>query len=77
MDETQNTDGWPVLMRPKIAARFLGISEATLYRWIKDGKLVEPMQVSVGIRGWTRPELEKFAAKHFVREQEHDVEQEI
>lgn len=72
MAEAQQTDGWPVFMRPKTAARFLGISEATLYRWIKDGKLVEPMQVSVGIRGWPKGELEKFAERYFVRE--HDME---
>jgi len=70
MSEAYQTDGWPVFMRPKTAAKYLGISEATLYRWVKEGKLAQPMQVSAGIRGWPQPELKRFADRYFVRQQE-------
>ncbi len=68
--EAYQTDGWPVFMRPKTAAKYLGISEATLYRWVKEGKLAQPMQVSAGIRGWPQTELKRFADRYFVRQQE-------
>ena len=67
MREMHNPDGWPVFMRPKVAAQYLGISEATLYRWVKEGKLAQPMQVSAGIRGWHQSELTRFADSYFVR----------
>jgi Predicted site-specific integrase-resolvase len=70
MSELCQTDGWPVFMRPKMAAKYLGISEATLYRWVKEGKLVQPLQVSVGIRGWPQLELKRFADRYFVRQEE-------
>lgn len=70
MSEAHQVEGWPVFMRPKMAAKYLGISEATLYRWVKEKKLVRPMEVSAGIRGWHQTELKKFADHYFVREQE-------
>jgi predicted DNA-binding transcriptional regulator AlpA len=53
-----------------MAAKYLGISEATLYRWVKEGKLVQPLRVSVGIRGWPQLELKRFADRYFVRQEE-------
>jgi len=57
-------------MRPKVAAKYLGVSEAVLYKWVKEGKLVQPLRVSVGIRGWPQPELKRFADRYFVRQEE-------
>ncbi|WP_420887104.1 helix-turn-helix transcriptional regulator [Acidithiobacillus caldus] len=50
-------------MRTKTAAQFLGVSQATIYRWIREGKLCEPKQVSAGIKGWHQQDLVDFANK--------------
>lgn len=55
--------GWPIFMRTKKAAEFLGVSPATLYRWIREGKLRQPTQVSAGIKGWHQQELVAFVNK--------------
>lgn len=63
----QRENGWPIFMRVKIASEYLGVSTATVYRWIAEGKLPKPMEVSAGIKGWHQSELEKFANEHYHR----------
>lgn len=58
---TATTKQWPEFMRPMTAAAYLDVSEATIYRWIKQGKLRKPVQVSPKITGWPRKELAEFA----------------
>ncbi|MEY2342483.1 helix-turn-helix transcriptional regulator [Acidithiobacillus sp. IBUN Pt1247-S3] len=52
---------WPGFRRPQTAAEYLDVSEATIYRWIKEGKLKEPVQISPKVTGWPKNELDIFA----------------
>ncbi len=58
--------GWPIFMRPRVAASYLGVSEATIYRWIRDGRLPKPIEVSPQIKGWHQEALKRFADETFL-----------
>ncbi len=45
------------LLRRKDAARLLGVSSPTLWRWEKDGKLPPARRLSPGVVGWPKSEL--------------------
>lgn len=65
--------GWPIFMRTKTAAQFLGVSPATIYRWIREGKLHEPTKVSAGIKGWHQQDLVAFA-NEMLGKNKHDTQ---
>ena len=48
------------LVRPKATMRALGITRATLYRWIKEGRLPRPRQISTRTTGWPAAELHSW-----------------
>jgi predicted DNA-binding transcriptional regulator AlpA len=51
-------------VRPRDAAAFLGIGEATLWRWTQLGKLPKGIKLSNRVTVWRRATLEAFVAKH-------------
>jgi predicted DNA-binding transcriptional regulator AlpA len=52
----------PLLLRAAQAASYCGVSEATWWRWDSAGKIPRGRKVSAGVKVWSRPELEAWAA---------------
>lgn len=52
----------PLLLRAAQAAAYCGVSEATWWRWDSAGKIPRGRKVSAGVKVWSRPELEAWAA---------------
>jgi predicted DNA-binding transcriptional regulator AlpA len=50
------------IFRPAQAARLLGISRATLYRWEKEGRLAPRVILGPGTSGWRGEDLAAFIA---------------
>lgn len=50
------------ILRPAQAARLLGISRATLYRWERDGRLAPRVILGPGTSGWKEEDLAAFIA---------------
>jgi predicted DNA-binding transcriptional regulator AlpA len=50
------------IIRPAQAARLLGISRATLYRWEASGRLAPRVILGPGTSGWKEEDLAKFIA---------------
>lgn len=50
------------ILRPAHAARVLGISRATLYRWEKAGRLAPRVILGPGTSGWREEDLAAFIA---------------
>ena len=48
------------VMRVKEAAVFLGIGQATFWRWAKEGRLPRGIRLSARCTGWRREDLEAF-----------------
>jgi len=48
------------IIRPARAARLLGISRATLYRWEKEGRLAPRVILGPGVSGWKEADLAAF-----------------
>ena len=48
------------VLRPAAAARKLGISRSTLYRWEKAGAIPSRMQLGANAVGWYERDLDKF-----------------
>lgn len=53
------------LMRAANLAKDLGISKATLYRWVKDPKLGFPRQINIGpkVAAWRLADIKEFLAR--------------
>lgn len=66
-DINTSNNMWPIFMRAEIAASYLGVSRATIYRWVREGRLPEPVEVSPKIKGWHQEELRRFADSAFLR----------
>jgi prophage regulatory protein len=54
-----NKDNAPYLSDKQIAIRY-GISRATVWRWVKEGKLPSPRKLSIGSTRWKLKDLMKF-----------------
>jgi predicted DNA-binding transcriptional regulator AlpA len=50
------------IVRPTEAARLLGITRATLYRWEKSGRLAPRIILGPGTTGWREADLAAFVA---------------
>lgn len=50
------------IIRPAQAARLLGISRATLYRWEAAGRLAPRVILGPNTSGWRESDLEAFIA---------------
>ena len=50
------------ILRPTQAARLLGISRATLYRWERAGRLAPRIILGPGTSGWKEEDLAAFIA---------------
>jgi prophage regulatory protein len=50
------------IVRPTEAARLLGITRATLYRWEKAGRLAPRLILGPGTSGWREEDLAAFIA---------------
>lgn len=50
------------IVRPAEAARLLGITRATLYRWEKAGRLAPRLILGPGTSGWREEDLAAFIA---------------
>lgn len=51
------------IIRPAQAARLLGISRATLYRWEASGRLAPRVILGPGTSGWKEEDLAAFIAQ--------------
>jgi prophage regulatory protein len=49
-----------LVLRPREAASFLGISKPTLYRYIRAGHIPAPRRIGPNAVGWTRADLEAW-----------------
>lgn len=47
----------PQFLRPAALALRLGVSRATIWRWVKTGRLPTPVSLSPGVTGWWASEL--------------------
>jgi excisionase family DNA binding protein len=50
------------ILRPAQAARLLGVSRATLYRWEAAGRLAPRVILGPGTSGWREEDLAAFIA---------------
>lgn len=48
------------ILRIRQAAAYLGITNKTLYSWVKDGRLPEPIRLSPRVVGWKKSDLDSF-----------------
>jgi predicted DNA-binding transcriptional regulator AlpA len=58
----QNTPPLSRIVRPAEAARLLGITRATLYRWEKSGRLAPRVILGPATSGWREEDLAAFVA---------------
>ena len=49
-----------VLLTRQQVEKILGIRRATIYKWLRQGKLIEPIQISPGCVRWRKSELEDW-----------------
>lgn len=51
------------LVRPNELKRTLGISNATLYRWIAEGRWPRPVRISTRVTGWYERDVLELLAQ--------------
>lgn len=56
------------IVRVAEAARRLGVNRSTLWRWVKDGLMPQPIHLGPAVRGWNQSDLERWIAE---RTQDH------
>ena len=49
-----------VLLTRQQVEKILGIKRSTLYRWVLEGRLIKPIQMSPGCVRWSKTELEDW-----------------
>jgi prophage regulatory protein len=63
----QHYGSWEVLVkriiREKELIKILGVSRATIHRWLKAGTFPQAIRLSQGIKGWPETTVEEFIAK--------------
>jgi len=57
LDTNHTTDGVPQLVRPRDAARLLGVSPATLWRLARLPEFPVPYRLGLQAVAWSAPEL--------------------
>lgn len=50
-------------LRPADVTKLYGLSRATIWRWIQQGKLPEPKRLSSRMVGWPREQLDNIFLK--------------
>ncbi|MEX3763127.1 helix-turn-helix transcriptional regulator [Paraburkholderia phenoliruptrix] len=50
------------VVRIKEVARMLGVSRATVYRWVSEKRLERPLQIGPRAVGWRRSYIDQFLA---------------
>lgn len=53
------------VVRPKEAAKRIGVSRATLYRYVASGALPKPRRISPGVSGWLEETIDSFIREGF------------
>ena len=53
------------VVRPKEAAQRIGVSRATLYRYVASGALPKPRRISPGVSGWLEETIDAFIREAF------------
>lgn len=56
----QSFEGGDPILRPLAAARYLGVSRPTLYRWLKLGVLPAPSRIGISAIGWRLSVLDSY-----------------
>lgn len=60
MLENRKPTDFDRIVRPREAARLLGSSVPSLYRWCREGRLPRPTRFGPGSSGWRLSVLEAF-----------------
>lgn len=60
MDKTKIIFSDATILRPVDAARLLGLSRPTLYRYVAEGRLVRPTKIGKRAVGWQFSTLRAF-----------------
>lgn len=58
--ETRMSLDFDPLVPPAEAARLLSTHRSTIWRWVRDGLLCQPIRITARKVGWRRSTLEKF-----------------
>ena len=59
-DSTPRTPDVEELYRVKEMKGLLKVSRTTLYRWVRDGKIAAPLQLSPNVIAWRRSAVVEF-----------------
>ncbi|WP_418930340.1 helix-turn-helix transcriptional regulator [Gilvimarinus xylanilyticus] len=60
-----------ILLRRSDVCERLGVSSTTLWRFVRDGRFPEPIQLPGSkIQGWTERSVDQWIKKHFLNSQE-------
>ena len=51
-----------ILRRPEVE-RLVGVSRATLYKWLRSGVFPAPVRLGPRAVGWRRPDVERWLAE--------------
>lgn len=59
MSTNTPTEPQPQVLRPREAARYVGLSRPTIDRWRKAGKFPKALQLGAQAIGWRRSDLDE------------------
>ncbi len=57
---THDSADLSLMLRPSAAAKLLGVSVPTLYRWVKNGTFPAPRRLGPRVSAWLRREIEEY-----------------